>query len=61
MSAPEAKKRSLFPWFYATRGLGVVFLLYGLLHDHSGDRGTIILTGAGLIGVDKVARSEPGK
>lgn len=46
-------------WYYATRALGVAVLLYGLLVDHSPDRGTIILIGSGLLGLDKVARSEP--
>lgn len=35
--------------------------LYGLLVDHSPDRATLILTGAGLMGLDKVARSETKK
>ena len=48
-------------WYYFTRLLGVVVLLYGLLLDESPERGTIILGGFGLIGFDKVARSEPGK
>jgi hypothetical protein len=46
------------PWYYATRTLGVVMVLYGLFGDKTPERGTIIITGAGLIGVDKVARSE---
>jgi len=46
------------PWYYVTRGLGAGFLVFGLLFDSSPDRGTIILTGAGLLGIDKVARSE---
>lgn len=48
-----------FPWYYATRALGCVLLLFGVFADHTTDRGTIILTGAGLLGIDKVARSEP--
>jgi hypothetical protein len=36
-------------------------LLYGLLFDESGERGTIILGGLGLLGYEKVARSEPVK
>lgn len=49
----------LIPWYYVTRLLGSVLLLYGVFGDASVDRGTIILTGAGLLGIDKVARSEP--
>lgn len=49
------------PWFYMTRLLGTVILVYGVFGDSSGDRGTIIITGAGLLGIDKVARSEPHK
>jgi hypothetical protein len=48
------------PWFYITRTIGSVILLYGVFGDHSAERGTIILTGAGLLGIDKVARSEGG-
>lgn len=32
--------------------------LYGLALDHSGDRATIIVASCGLLGLDKVARSE---
>ena len=46
-------------WYHFTRLLGVVVLMYGLLLDDSPERGTIILGGFGLIGFDKVARSEP--
>lgn len=46
-------------WFHLTRALGVLVFLYGVFVDHSPERGTIILTGAGLAGFDKVARSEP--
>lgn len=46
------------PWYYVTRLLGAGMLLYGVLLDDSPERGTIILTGAGLAGLDKVARSE---
>lgn len=58
-TAPDSRKRDFIPWFYVTRALGTVILLFGVFSDHSGDRGTIILTGAGLLGIDKVARSEP--
>lgn len=47
-----------FCWYYATRALGSLLLLYGLLADKTGDRSTIILTGAGLLGIDKVARAD---
>lgn len=46
-------------WHFITRGLGVLLVLYGVLGDHTPERGTIILTGAGMLGIDKVARSEP--
>lgn len=46
-------------WFHVTRALGVGVFLFGVFLDHSPERGTIILTGAGLAGFDKVARSEP--
>ncbi len=62
---PTEKKRralaTLVPWFYITRLLGVVILLFGVFADHTAERGTIILAGAGLLGIDKVARSEPPK
>lgn len=45
-------------WFHVTRALGVFVFLFGILVDHSPERGTIILTGAGLAGFDKVARSD---
>jgi hypothetical protein len=63
MSKPpeQQKRKPLFPWYYVTRLLGVVILLFGVFGDHSTDRGTIILTGAGMLGFDKVARSEPKK
>lgn len=46
-------------WYHITRAVGVAVFLYGVFFDHSPERGTIILTGAGLAGFDKVARSEP--
>ena len=48
-------------WFYVTRLLGTTLILFGVFGDKTPERSTIILTGAGLLGVDKVARSEPGK
>lgn len=47
-----------FPWYYVTRVIGAGMLVYGVAFDDSPERGTIILTGAGLAGLDKVARSE---
>lgn len=58
---PEKRRLPVFPWFYITRLIGAVILMYGVFADHTDDRGTIILTGAGLLGIDKVARSEPSK
>ena len=56
-----SKLSVLVPWYYVTRLMGVVLVMYGVFGDDSSDRGTIILTGAGLLGFDKVARSESGK
>lgn len=46
-------------WYHATRAIGAFCLIYGILGDHTPERSTLILTGAGLLGLDKVARSEP--
>lgn len=54
-------KRFPIPWFFFTRAFGTAMVVYGILLDHSGDRGTIILAGAGLAGFDKVSRSEKPK
>ena len=59
MATPPDNKEIVFPWYYVTRLLCVVILLWGVFGDNSPDRGTLILTGAGLLGIDKVARSEP--
>jgi hypothetical protein len=48
-------------WYHVTRLLGVFLTIYGVLVDSSGDRGTIIIAGLGLLGYDKVARSENDK
>lgn len=56
-TAPD-KRQFVFPWFYWTRTLGTVILLYGVFGDETPERSTLILTGAGLLGIDKVARSE---
>ena len=45
-------------WYYVTRALGALGFLYALVGDHTTDRATIIITSAGLLGLDKVARSE---
>jgi hypothetical protein len=44
-------------WWHVTRTIGVLVFLYGVFIDDSAERGTIILTGAGLAGFDKVART----
>jgi hypothetical protein len=59
--APAPKRLFPFPWYYWTRLLGTVILLYGAFGDDTPERGTLILTGAGMLGIDKVARSEPPK
>lgn len=48
-------------WFHITRLVGVITFLFGLFVDQSGDRGTILLLGAGMAGFDKVARSDQSK
>lgn len=55
----DAKQTITVKWFHVTRAIGVAVFLFGVFVDHSPERGTIILTGAGLAGFDKVARSEP--
>lgn len=54
-----SKSSAPIPWYFVTRTLGVALVVYGLLVDNTSDRGTIILSGLGLLGVDKVARTEP--
>jgi hypothetical protein len=49
------------PWEYATRAIGIGLLGYGLLVDHTPERGTIILAGVGFLGFDRVAKSEPSE
>jgi hypothetical protein len=46
------------PWYFATRAIGVFMVLFGLLVDKSSERGTIIVTGAGLAGFDRVVRKD---
>jgi hypothetical protein len=58
-STPPKKPR--FQWFWVTRTLGTILILFGVFGDHTPERGTIILTGAGLLGFDKVARSDGSK
>jgi hypothetical protein len=48
----------MIPWNYVTRALGVFMVLYGVLVDHSEDRGTIIIGGMGLFGADRVLKSD---
>lgn len=56
---PEPKNG--YKWYHATRALGVGTILYGILVDKTPERGSIILGGFGLLGLEKVARSEePG-
>lgn len=56
----DKRQTPFFPWYYWTRLLGSITILFGLFVDTSGERSTIILTGAGLLGIDKVARSDSG-
>ena len=53
--------RLLPPWYYATRVAGLTLLGFGAFIDHTAERGTLIITGAGLLGIDKIARSEGSK
>jgi hypothetical protein len=55
------KSPSSLPWYYVTRTLGAAMVVYGLVIDHSPERGTIILGGLGLLGYDSVKRSEPSE
>jgi hypothetical protein len=53
---------SKFKWFYITRTIGAIMILYELLGwGGSTERGTIILAGCGLLGFDYVARNEGRK
>lgn len=45
-------------WYHVTRGLGAAAFAYGLLIDSTDDRTAIIVAAAGLMGLDKVARTE---
>jgi hypothetical protein len=60
MALSTSPKKPKYPWYYVTRAIGAFMVLYGMLGDHSPDRGTIIITGTGLLGLDKVARSGSG-
>ncbi len=49
-------------WFWFTRGAGLVVFLFEVGFDKSStDRATIILAACGLMGLDKVARTDSGK
>lgn len=45
-------------WFWFTRAAGLIVFLYEVALDRSVDRATIIIAACGLMGLDKVARSE---
>ncbi len=49
-------------WYYITRTLGVVTVLYELLIAGTGspERGTIILAGFAAVGIDFVTRKDAG-
>jgi hypothetical protein len=47
-------------WYYTTRLMGIALIMYGLLIDQTPERGTILLGGFGLLGLDRVARSDAG-
>ncbi len=49
---------SKFKWYYVTRLIGAAMTIYGILVDKTPDRGTIIMAGVGILGLDKVTRSE---
>lgn len=46
------------PWYYVTRALGAAAFCYAILVDATDDRTAIIVAAAGLMGLDKVARTE---
>jgi len=48
-------------WYYATRALGTIMVLYGMFGDKTPERATLILTGAGFLGFDFVKRNESEK
>ena len=52
------RKPKSWEWFHATRFLGITVLAYGLLVDDTPERGSIILGGFALLGIEKVARTE---
>lgn len=51
------KRAFTLQWYHFTRVLGVSLIIYGLV-DHSAERGTILLGGFGLLGLEPVARSD---
>jgi hypothetical protein len=51
-----------FKWYWATRTAGLVVFLYEVFFDKGNpDRGTVIIAACGVMGFDKVARSESEK
>lgn len=56
----QGARGGIFKWYYFTRGLGAITVLYELLIAGTGspERGTIILAGFAAIGIDFVARKD---
>jgi len=52
---PRRPDYSQLPWQYFTRVVGAVVFLYGVFGDKTPERSTLILTGAGLMGIEFVA------
>lgn len=51
--------RKYLKWFYFTRGLGTITVLYELFFaTGTAERGTIILAGFGIFGYDLAVRRE---
>lgn len=61
---PKKKKVWQFwppQWYWFTRLMGSVLIVYGVFGDHTPERSTIILVGAGLAGFDKVKGKDETK